>query len=147
MNAQLYKIDPSSGCWLWLGSVSGRGYGRIQAGGKSRAAHRVSYEEATGTTIPEGMLCDHKCRTRLCINPDHLRIVDSRTNIVENSTSVSAINAVKTHCINGHEFTPENTNLRTRKNGPMRICRICQAESSRKYKRRKRQALAQAKHP
>jgi hypothetical protein len=38
-----------------------------------------------------------------------------------------AINARKTHCIHGHEFTVENTNIRP--NG-WRECRACKREAN-----------------
>lgn len=145
MNPELYIPEPNTGCWLWLGNVSGRGYGRIQAGGKSRAAHRVAYEEATGTKIPFGMLCDHKCRNRLCVNPGHLRIVTNKINTLENSVAPTAINKLKTHCVNGHEFTMHNTRLRVRNGSERRECRTCQLMHDRAYK--KRRALAQASKP
>jgi hypothetical protein len=39
----------------------------------------------------------------------------------------------KTHCINGHEFTPENR--LTRKNRPRGECRICHRIQERERKR------------
>ncbi len=39
----------------------------------------------------------------------------------------SAFHAKKTHCIHGHEFTPENT-YRTRKG--FRVCRTCRRNRS-----------------
>jgi hypothetical protein len=51
----------------------------------------------------------------------------------------SAINAAKTHCKRGHEFTPENTYLAKRNDGGTnltRLCKICRKEySSSQYKR------------
>jgi hypothetical protein len=44
-------------------------------------------------------------------------------------------NSNKTHCKNGHEFTPENTIHRTSSNGrPGRDCRRCQADSTRRHR-------------
>ena len=42
-------------------------------------------------------------------------------------------NKEKTHCVHGHEYTPENTMLRG--NGK-RVCRICDRERVRSYRRR-----------
>lgn len=46
-------------------------------------------------------------------------------------------NATKTHCVNEHEFTPENTLVR---DGYKRRCRTCALESSRRSKAKRRAA-------
>jgi hypothetical protein len=48
--------------------------------------------------------------------------------------AITAINARKTHCIHGHEFTPENTRVQTRADG--RTWRKC-IECHRALQRRK----------
>lgn len=48
-------------------------------------------------------------------------------------------NTKKTHCKNGHEFTPENTLPR---DGGTRRCKACSLESSRRAKARARAAAA-----
>jgi hypothetical protein len=64
--------EPNSGCWLWEGSVTSDGYGRIGVGrGISRNAHRVSYS-AFVCPIPDGMHVLHHCDTPCCVNPSHL---------------------------------------------------------------------------
>jgi hypothetical protein len=65
---------PESGCWLWLGKWSVRGYGRVSLKGRPgrhKSAHRTSWEESNGP-IPQGMCVLHKCDVRACINPAHL---------------------------------------------------------------------------
>jgi len=45
--------------------------------------------------------------------------------------------AKRTHCINGHEFTPENTIIKRGANGTKRRCRICNREANRRaYQKR-----------
>lgn len=70
---------PVTGCLIWLGSDSGNGYGKIRVKGKSKMAHRVMYEITVGP-IPDGKILDHKCRCRLCIEPNHLEPVTHRVN-------------------------------------------------------------------
>lgn len=44
--------------------------------------------------------------------------------------------ARKTHCIHGHEFTPENTRTYTFPNGVVaRFCRACKRNSNLKYRK------------
>ena len=71
-------------CWLWLGSRNKEnGYGRFKlyaAGRNSNLyAHRVAYEEWRGS-IPPKMHVDHKCFTRICINPAHLQLLPPLVN-------------------------------------------------------------------
>ena len=100
---------PWSGCTIWMGAVDAAGYGRINFGKKFGAqfAHRLAYMLAKGP-IPERMTIDHRCRVRCCINPAHLEAVSNRENILR-GVGWAATNARRTHCANGHEFTPENT--------------------------------------
>jgi len=106
------------GCWIWMGATNPRGYGNIGYQGKSYKAHRFIYERLVGQ-IPDGLTLDHLCRVPLCVNPEHLEPCTMRENIRRGSK------ANLTHCQNGHEFTDENTVIKS--NGTRR-CRICANE-------------------
>lgn len=96
---------PTSGCWLWMGRLDISGYGVVERSYKVLKAHRVMWLES-GRSIPEGMVLDHMCRVRSCVNPDHLRVVTTRQNSLENSRGVGAINAAKKVCPRcGGEFS------------------------------------------
>lgn len=62
--------EPNSGCWLWVATTSRLGYGMIRENGKSRSAHRVSYEMHKGPVGDLDVL--HRCDVRGCVNPEHL---------------------------------------------------------------------------
>lgn len=68
---QKWRLDPSSGCWIWEGALSILGYGKIYVAGSLKPAHRVGWEIYKGI-IPEGFVLDHLCRRKNCVNPDHL---------------------------------------------------------------------------
>jgi len=116
------KVDKTSSCWNWTAYKNKDGYGRFGVKSSSPiAAHRFSYELHKGK-IPKGLTIDHLCRNRKCVNPDHLEIVTQRENTLRGN-GVGVINARKTHCKRGHEYTPENTLIRNDNGG--RRCRIC----------------------
>lgn len=121
--AKVEKCGPDE-CWLWKGGQSADGYGLFYAGGKRYGAHRFALE-LSGTKIPAGMMCDHICRTRNCVNPRHLRAVTPYVNTMENSSSPPVFNVLKTHCPRGHEYTPENTYVRL----GSRNCKACRREA------------------
>ena len=118
--ARFFKnVHQTPECWTWTGPTQPNGYGKYRLPGKpERAAHRISWEHHHGTPIPEGHQLDHLCRNRLCVNPAHLEPVTASENI----TRQDHANRRKTHCPQGHEFTPENTRIDNRGS---RRCREC----------------------
>lgn len=121
------KVDTSGDCWPWLGSKNPLGYGKFWLDGSLRKAHRVAYEWCVGP-IPDGLHIDHLCRNPSCVNPAHLEAVTHRENVLR-GIGPAAKNAIKTHCKNGHEFTPENT-YRWEGKPNKRVCRTCQVVSA-----------------
>jgi hypothetical protein len=136
------KIDRQNGdgCWIWTGSLNVWGYGKIRPESitvtceygythhlrqKQQQAHRVVYEMLAGP-IPDGMQLDHLCRNRQCVRPDHLEPVTAQEN-------ARRIYADKTHCVNGHELTEENTYVWHEK----RACRICRTRAVDRHKAKK----------
>ena len=71
---------PFAGCWLWLLSCGSHGYGQAcMPGNRVTTAHRVSYIAYKGE-IPDGMLVQHSCDNKWCVNPDHLSLGTDQTN-------------------------------------------------------------------
>jgi len=70
----LSHTDRTGECWLWTGSRSKTGYGRLGVGGRAgevELAHRLSYLHHHGE-IPVDCVVRHKCLNKHCVNPDHL---------------------------------------------------------------------------
>lgn len=112
--------DPQTGCWDWQLTKTSQGYGRKTVKGVKQFAHRLYYEKFVGP-IPEGLSIDHLCRNPSCVNPAHLEPVTHQENMRRTRRS---------HCRNGHEFTPENTYVNP--SSGSRNCRVCMTETARR---------------
>jgi hypothetical protein len=77
---QKWREDPATGCWIWLRSYGGNGYGQCPSGGRNHNAHRAVYEELRGP-VPNGCVLDHKCRNPSCVNPDHMEPISQAENV------------------------------------------------------------------
>lgn len=75
------KVDQTDTCWKWA-STKRFGYGQFQTGGRNAPklpSHKFAYELVNGP-VPEGKILDHVCHDRSCVNPGHLRLVNSKQN-------------------------------------------------------------------
>lgn len=108
------SIDPATAwngipCWTWHGCRTKRGYGRTHWINTNYITHRLIYAWAVGP-IPKGQShgeLDHLCRRPSCCNPLHLEFIPTRINVLR-SNAPAAVNARKTHCIQGHELSADN---------------------------------------
>lgn len=121
-------------CWEWLGSRDGKEYGTFNAGERTQRAHRFACELFGDGTPPE-LERDHLCRNHWCCNPDHVEAVTRRVNLdrgrqresarelcrERNKTLSAQLAAARTHCPQGHEYTPDNVYL----SDGYRKCRTC----------------------
>lgn len=113
------KVDRSGECWMWTGRTIPGGYGAFNFERHQIAAHRWLWTQMRGPLTDDVQL-DHLCRVTACVRLDHLEPVTPQVNTLR-GVGPSAINAAKTHCDHGHEFTAENT---YHHNG-RRQCRTC----------------------
>lgn len=128
-------------CWTFVGANSGGDdpYGVTWDGQQRVKAHRFSYTHMYGS-IPDGLEIDHLCKTRMCIRPTHLEAVTHRENVLRgDAPGPSAMRSNR--CKRGHEFTAENTYIRS---DGYRECRTCSNASGRESKRRRRAARREA---
>lgn len=79
-----HKIIINGECHEWVGGKNGNGYGRVSINGKMHYVHRLAFEEAFGT-IPDGLLIDHICHNRCCVNTKHLRLANGQQNMANRS--------------------------------------------------------------
>lgn len=130
------KVDLNGpgGCWIWLASKAGGGYGKIKEPAPSKRwvlAHRVTYEWFVGP-IAKGLDIDHLCRVPECCNPAHLEAVTHQENILRGNTFAAA-NASATHCPQGHPYSPENTYMYDCGTHVQRLCMECRRQRCRQY--------------
>jgi len=117
-------------CFVWQKYLDQDGYGKFFFKRKNRRAHRVSYYLNYGD-IPKGMVIDHICKNRKCVNPKHLHLVTKKQNTLENSNSVGAINKRKTVCKFGHPLDKIYGRIKKQ-----RYCSICENEKAKRQYRK-----------
>ena len=132
-NTNFYKDTP---CMEWSAFINPSGYGKFWFNGKNEQSHRLSYEDKYGK-IQEGLVINHLCRNRSCVNPNHLEDVTQQENIQKGLTgfAVGLRMRTKTHCPQGHEYNDQNTYISP--NGS-RNCRACILIQVREYQHRKK---------
>ena len=77
------------------------GYGHISVNGTMQLVHRLAY--SMFVPIPEGLVLDHLCRNRSCINPNHLEPVTVAENNLRGEGCMADY-ARRTHCPQGHAY-------------------------------------------
>lgn len=125
------------GCWMWTGTRSGGGYGYFARNGE-KYAHRWAVKTFKGGDSyawGKRLHTDHLCRNRACANPDHLEVVTCQTNIRR-----SPMRSAGTHCLNGHEYTSDNTYWRMREGQRYRECRECKRMYDARYRDERKEA-------
>jgi hypothetical protein len=122
------------GCWL-IPTPAKQGYASITTNGESYHIHRISLCIYLGLEYEGRWLACHTCKNKNCWNPCHLYQGDSADNIKDRDRELGHHNNRKTHCPQGHEYTPENTYLIR----GSRLCKTCaKGKASDRYYKRKR---------
>lgn len=127
-----YTVD-AKGCHVSTYTHDRRGYAVVSWLAEKRVfafGHRAAWTAVHGQ-IPEGMTLDHLCFNPPCVNVDHLRLATPSENARRQRS------AFKTHCKNGHEFTPENTYIKPGLRDGRRTCRACQRAAVAAYTTRR----------
>lgn len=132
------KVDTTPGpdaCWPWKAYRDRHGYGKINIRGDVHYASRIAFLLANDDW--PAAVC-HRCDNPPCCNPAHLfggtQVDNYRDMERKGRSGAGKACRAKTHCPQGHEYTPENVYLKTRPDGGMkRNCAVCAREYSRNY--------------
>lgn len=68
------------GCLEWSGPRRNE-YGCVRVAGKTVPSHRVAWVMRHGHDVPDGLVIDHLCCNKSCVNADHLEAVTDEENL------------------------------------------------------------------
>lgn len=122
------NLDGYDDCWEWQGPLSRGGYGITHLKSMSTVqVHRLSYSVMVGP-IPTGLVIDHLCKNRKCVNPNHLEPVTDRENVYRANPSAVQMNVDENRCANGHIYTDVKPEV-----DRSRRCMTCRREAYKRY--------------
>lgn len=90
----------AAGCWEWTGTRDKDGYAKLSHHDRDWRAHRFAWS-ALIAPVPSGLVVDHLCRNRSCVNVEHLEPVTVRENTMR-GWAVTSYNSRKLTCPRGH---------------------------------------------
>lgn len=136
-----------SGVGMLKQHLNGKGYRQvyIPEAKTNIESHRLIAAAFLGIR-PDGMETRHGEAGKLDNQPTNLCYGTHQQNMqdaIKAGRHAAVFHSAKTHCPQGHEYTPENTYLSTNGGYTKRYCRACKAELSRQREVIKKQRRAE----
>lgn len=102
--------EPNSGCYLFMGTPVGDGYGAFRLNGSGMLAHHAAWLLA-GRALPPGAKILHRCDTPCCVNVDHLFVGDCASNSADMARKSRGRHGVYPYGVrpNGRGFSARHT--------------------------------------
>lgn len=136
-------------CLRFTGSQQGRGYGQVTEitpeGRRNRTTHTVVFEHHHGP-VPPGKIVRHSCDNRWCVEITHLLLgtySDNNNDMYERGRRRRGLDTTRTNCKHGHDLAIYGVWRKPRRPGhddPCLSCRRCAADSTARYRQRRRAA-------
>ncbi len=79
----LYIEDPETGCWNWKKGIHHTGYGVVDINSKQYRVHKLMYILINNYNPTKEELVCHSCDNPPCVNPKHLLLGTSQSNMTD----------------------------------------------------------------
>ena len=135
------KVRKTEGCWLWIAARDRAGYGIFAPNGRPNLpvrAHQVAWMLAFGEDKMHANHVLHRCDNPACIRPSHLFLGTDLENLRDMCAKGRHWHQGIAECPRGHPYSGENLYV-----DPCgrRKCRICTAQSRKRYEERQCQNI------
>lgn len=115
------RLVPDGDCLVWPGAKNHFGHGLIKFGGRNWIVSRLVWVLVNGE-VPEGLFVLHSCDNPSCALVEHLFLGTLKDNNDDRDRKGRHGQKNKTHCPQGHAYSPENT---YHTNAGRRMCKEC----------------------